>query len=169
MTSRRRPLGRVVWSLAAVILLALASSACIPMRVYEVPDLRGRLTRGGQPIAGAEVRWAQVRRSGAGSEDDTLAVVSTDAGGYFRMEPSKRLTVGLPLPLHSLSEFTLSVMASGREVPLWRSWDYVAGPVHAPSSALVQCDLLKSPPCRLLDSDDPWLLAGKQSPLPNSR
>jgi hypothetical protein len=130
-------------------LALLLSVGCVPVQVSEVPDLKGTIRRGAEPVTGAEVRWLTNIHSGSDSRRLTEAGKAvTNERGEFSLSEVKGTGIAILLPAHSFSEWRLEVKIGGSAVSLWHERQYAAGPRGAPEYAIVlDCDIALPNPC----------------------
>ena len=136
--------------------LGLLSSACVPVRVWEVPELKGIVHRGEGSVANAKVLWLNIRH-GSREPPTVAGQAMTNGRGEFEMAPVTRYAAGVLLPAHSMSESLLQLEVNGTATRLWHYKFYAARPRSAPRRVALDCDLERAPPCALLDTDNPWL------------
>lgn len=102
------PRVRMLWSLS----LALSVSACLPAphRVYLAPLISGTVTRGGEPVAGTQLR---LRATGT----EQVAVATSGPDGHFELGPLSQLAMTTSL-LHDASYgYVLELSDGGQDYP----------------------------------------------------
>ena len=139
--------------LLAVLLPLLSGSGfgCVPMRVWTVPEVSGRIHRGGSPVSDATVVWKTWEYREDKLVPQEAARARTNPNGEFEMKDVSSLTWGVLLPAHSTSEWELTLLTGAENRVLWHQWLYSAGPSSTPSRVRLTCDTALPRPCDLLE------------------
>jgi hypothetical protein len=136
--------------------IVLCWTGCVPVRVWDVPEVKGTVHRGATPLVNAKVVWLNLRL-GTTEPPKPAGQAVTNGRGQFEMQPVTRHAAGILLPAHALSESVLQIESDGKTERLWHYKFYGAGPRSAPRRAVLDCDLDLVRPCALLDTDNRWL------------
>jgi hypothetical protein len=133
-------------------LVAACVLGCVPMRVWEVPAVSGRVHRGASPLSGATVTWLNIdsptQSAGSGVTNDR---------GEFAIRARRRWGTGALLPADAVVKWRVELGFSGHTTILWEQRLVVPGRHSTPGRVRVDCDLTEVEPCLLVESDQPRL------------
>ncbi len=150
-------LNRLVLFFASCALLTPCVLACVPVRVWEIPEVTGRVHRGHDPVAGAKVTWQDLDWTKNATTGQPAASALTNGVGEFAIAARPTWGAGMLLPADAIVKWRVQVEVSDRTSVLWQQRLLVPGRRSMPGRVRIDCDLAETPPCLLLDTDQPRL------------
>jgi hypothetical protein len=153
VTTRFRSVIGASWS----VLVAASVFDCVPMRVWEVPAVSGRVHRGASPLSGATVTWLNLDSANVASTAQPPGSGVTTDHGEFAIPPKRKWGTGALLPADAVVKWRVELAFSGQTTVLWEQRLVVPGRHSTPGRVKIDCDLAEVEPCLLVDSDQPRL------------
>jgi hypothetical protein len=139
------------------VLVAACVLGCVPMRVWEVPAVSGRVHRGANPLSGATVTWPNLDSANAASTAQRAGSGVTNDQGQFAIPPKRKWGAGALLPADAVVNWRVELGFGGQTTVLWEQRLVVPGRHSTPGRVRIDCDLAEVEPCLLVDSDQPRL------------
>jgi hypothetical protein len=155
--------------LALTALGACLGVACVPVRVWAVPEVKGRIRRGVVPVPNATVVWMTWEYQDDKRAAREAARALTNAHGQFEMKAASRLTWVVLLPAHSIAEWEVILQEGEHRTVLWRQWLYSAGPRSTPARVALDCNTELPRPCDLLEVEGSRLQPQQGLPVAPTR
>jgi acetyl esterase/lipase len=142
---------------ASWAVLVAACLGCVPMRVWEVPAVSGRVHRGARPLSGATVTWLNLDSANAASTAQPAGSGVTNDQGEFAIPAKRKWGTGALLPADAVVKWRVELGFNGHTTVLWEQRLVVPGRHSTPWRVRIDCDLSEVEPCLLVDSDQPRL------------
>jgi len=135
-----------------MLLVAFTMAGCVPYpHTYQrIPNVTGSVVERGVPVVGAEVCLGEISEDG--SFTPTSTPVMTSADGSFAAEGKRRMRLYvLAAPADSFEKWAVRIKAPGRDPVVYARRNLRAGPVSAPESVKVCCDLAEVDVCKVIE------------------